>query len=144
MVKVTVPAARITGLLDYAVATWRRGTACLPGPHRRQAAPRHLRPVLVPASLNDLRGPSMGVVELPVRLYWSAGSRKFDLSDPDQVAAFYDATLDAAATISDITTFLNADLLLAAWPVLSMGHAKREAWENRFPVLRRQRLAAAA
>lgn len=100
--------------------------------------------MLVPVSLDDLHGPSTGIVELPVRLYWSAGSGRFDLSDFDQVAALCDATLDAAAGIDDITTFLNADLLVGVWPVLSMGRAKREAWENRFPVLRRQRLAAAA
>jgi len=108
------------------------------------AAPRPLRAAVVPARLDDLSGPSAGVVDLPVRLYWSAGSRQFDLSDPDQVAAMYDAVLDAASTVRDITTFLNADLLVSVWPVLGMGRIKREAWENRFPVLRRRRLAAAA
>ena len=105
---------------------------------------QRLRPAVVPASLDDLRGPATGVVELPVRLYWSAGSGRFDLSDPDQVAAMCDAVLDAAANVEDITTFLNAQLLVSAWPVLGMDRVKREAWESRFPVLRRRRLAAAA
>jgi hypothetical protein len=98
---------------------------------------------MVPGSLEDLCGPGSGVVELPVRLYWSSGSRQFDLADPDQVAAMYDAVLDGAALIRDITGHLNADLLVRAWPDLGMNRAKREAWENRFPVLRRQRLSAA-
>jgi hypothetical protein len=99
--------------------------------------------VIVPESLEDLRGPASGVVELPVRLYWSCGSRQFDLADPDQVAAMYDAVLDGAAVIGDITGHLNANLLARTWPDLGMSRAKREAWENRFPVLRRQRLSAA-
>jgi hypothetical protein len=99
--------------------------------------------VIVPASLDDLRGPASGVVELPVRLYWS-GSRQFDLADPHQVADMCEAVLDAAATTGDITCYLNAGLLIRAWPVLGMSRLKRDAWESRFPVLRRQRLAEAA
>lgn len=83
------------------------------------------------------------MVELPVRLYWS-GSRQFDLADPHQAADLCEAVLDSASTVADITAFLNANVLVHAWPVLGMSHAKRDAWENRFPVLRKQRLAAAA
>jgi len=110
-----------------------------PGP----VTARQLRPVIVPGRLADLRGPASGVAELPVRLYWSSGSRQFDLADPDHVAAMYDAILDGASVIGDITGYLNADLLVRVWPDLGMSRAKREAWENRFPVLRRQRLSAA-
>ena len=97
----------------------------------------------MPPSLDDLRGPASGVVDLPVRLYWS-GSRRFDLADPHQAADLCEAVLDTAATSGDITGWLNAGLLIRAWPVLGMSRAKRDAWESRFPVLRRQRLAAAA
>jgi hypothetical protein len=107
------------------------------------AAPRHLRPVIVPCTLSDLKGPESGVVELPVRLYWS-GSRRFDLADPHQAADLCEAVLDTAATAADITAYLNADVLASAWPVLGMSRAKRDARESRFPVLRRRRLAAAA
>jgi hypothetical protein len=100
--------------------------------------------VIVPASLDDLRGPASGVEELPVRLYWSAGSRQFDLADPDQVTALCEAVIDAATAIGDITRYLNADLLVRAWPALGMDRVRRDAWESRFPVLRRQRLGAAA
>lgn len=102
------------------------------------------RPVIIPASLDELHGPSAGVVEVPRRLYWSAGSRRFDVSDADQAAALYDAVLDAASCPGDLAEYLNPVLLVAAWPVLGMSRAKRDAWEARFPVLRRQRLAAAA
>jgi hypothetical protein len=99
--------------------------------------------VVVPASLDDLRGPGSGVVELPVHLYWS-GSRRFDLADPHQAAALCDAVLDTAATTEVLAQYLNADVLTRAWPVLGMSRMKRDAWESQFPVLRRRRLAAAA
>ena len=97
----------------------------------------------MPASLEDLHGSASGVVELPVRLYWS-GSPRFDLADPDQAADMYEAVLDVAATVEDLASYLNADVLVRVWPVLGMTRAKQNAWESRFPVLRRQRLAAAA
>jgi hypothetical protein len=144
----SVPAAHVAGIGHDAVAAWRRGLAFLRGLAARRkptsaAAPRQLRPVIMPASLDDLRGPASGVVELPVRLYWS-GSRQFDLADPHQAADMCEAVLDTAATAGDIARYLNADLLTRVWPVLGMGRAKRDAWESRFPVLRRQRFAAAA
>jgi hypothetical protein len=144
----SVPAARFA-VGHGAAAAWRRALSFLRAlAGRRQAprapaGPRRLRPVIVPASLDDLRGPASGIVELPVRLYWS-GSRQFDLADPHQAADLCEAVLDTAATAADITAYLNAGLLISAWPVLGMSRAKRDAWESRFPVLRRQRLAAAA
>jgi hypothetical protein len=110
---------------------------------RGATAPKPLRPVVVPASLDDLRGPAAGVVELPVRLYWS-GSREFDLADQHQAADLCEAVLDTAATVADLSAYLNPDVLIHAWPVLGLNRRKREAWEERFPALRRQRLAAAA
>src|SRR5690349_24799415 len=144
MVTVSVSLARIAGLRDRALIAWRRGQSRLgrlatPGNPAPTATARPMRPVIVPASLDDLRGPASGVQELPVRLYWSAGSRQFDLADPDQVTALCEAVIDAATTIGDITRCLNADLLVRAWPTLGMDRAKRDAWESRFPVLRRQR-----
>jgi hypothetical protein len=106
-------------------------------------APKPLRPVVIPASLDDLHGPATGVVELPVRLYWS-GSREFDLADRHQAADLCEAVLDTAATVADLSAYLNPDVLTHAWPVLGLNRRKREAWEERFPALRRQRLAAAA
>jgi hypothetical protein len=143
-----VQAAHVAGIGHDAVAAWRRGLAFLRGLAARRepvsaSAPRRLRPVIMPASLDDLRGPASGVVELPVRLYWS-GSRQFDLTDPHQAADMCEAVIDTAATADDIARYLNADLLIRVWPVLGMSRTKRDAWESRFPVLRRQRLAAAA
>ena len=65
-------------------------------------------------------------------------------ADPNRVADMCEAVLDVAATADDLARYLNASLLISVWPVLGLNRAKRDAWENRFPVLRRQRLAAAA
>lgn len=144
----SVPAVRFAIGQD-AVGAWQRAMAFLRGLTRQRktsravATPRPLRPVIVPASLGELRGPASGVVELPVRLYWS-GSREFDLADPHQAADLYEAVLDTASTVADLTAYLDADVLVRVWPVLGMSRAKREAWEGRFPVLRHQRLAAVA
>lgn len=56
----------------------------------------------------------------------------------------YEAVLDAAVAIGDIIRYLNADLLIKVWPTLGISRTKRDAWENRFPELRRQRRAVAA
>ena len=98
----------------------------------------------MPETLEDLRGPATGVVELPVRLYWSAGSRSFDLTSRHEAADMYEAVLGAASSREDLVRYLDAELLVRVWPVLGMSRAKRAAWESQFPVLRRQRLAVAA
>ena len=146
MTTASFPAARIAGFCRRAVgAAWGRLKSAGGPASRRPAAAvsRPLRPVVVPASLDDLHGPSSGVVELPVRLYWS-GSRQFDLADPDQAADMYEAVLDVATTPEDLASYLNADVLIRVWPVLGLTRARQIAWESQFPVLRRQRLAAVA
>lgn len=144
----SVPVLRFTAGHGAAAARQRalaflRGVAGRRPARQAPATRERVRPVIIPASLDDLNGPAAGVVELPVRLYWS-GSRQFDLADPYQAADLCEAVLDTAATADDLSAYLNADLLIGAWPVLGMSRAKRDAWESRFPVLRGQRLAAAA
>src|SRR5579862_8128340 len=128
----SVPAVRFV-IGDGAVAaTWQRAAGFLRGlMGRRQVpqpvtAPKPLRPVVIPASLDDLHGPAAGVVELPVRLYWS-GSREFDLADRHQAADLCEAVLDTAATVADLSAYLNPDVLTHAWPVLGLNRRKREA-----------------
>jgi hypothetical protein len=49
------------------------------------------------ATLDQLAGPSGGVVELPVDLAWS-GDRSFDLADPSQLYLYHMTVLTAAVT----------------------------------------------
>ncbi len=99
------------------------------------------RAALVVEDLAELQGPSQGMVELPLRLFWSAPDRRFDLSDPDMLRSMYEKVLREAIRTEDLTRFLNGSMLLAVWRDLFLPRDVRRAWEDRHPVLRR---AAAA
>ncbi|MBV9379792.1 MAG: hypothetical protein JOY82_06890 [Streptosporangiaceae bacterium] len=98
--------------------------------------PRQLRPIVVPASLSELHGPSSGLVTPPRRLWWSGeDGTAFDLSNQAQAAELYEAIFEAARTYWDIADHLNAGLLVELWPDLGMRRATRQAWEAAHPVL---------
>jgi prevent-host-death family protein len=101
------------------------------------------RPGLVAAGLADLRGPARGVVELPLRLFWSAPGHTFDLDQPPMLQAMYEAVLREASRPEDLTSYLNGEVLVAVWPELFLPKGLRRAWEDRHPALRAARLAAA-
>lgn len=101
------------------------------------------RPALVAASLASLRGPDHGVVELPLRLFWSAPGHAFDLDQPSMRQAMYEAVLREASRPEDLTSYLNGGLLVATWPELYLPKGLRRAWEDRHPALRAVRQAAA-
>jgi prevent-host-death family protein len=108
------------------------GSGAKPAP--RQARPG--RPPLVAISLSDLRGPVSGVVELPLRLFWSAPDRTFDLAKPSMVKALYEIVLREATRQEDLATYLNDEMLKAVWPELFLPKGVRHAWEERYPALR--------
>ncbi|HYZ57943.1 MAG TPA: hypothetical protein VE733_31185, partial [Streptosporangiaceae bacterium] len=91
-----------------------RSTAC-PAP-AHQARPG--RRVLVAADLADLRGPAEGVAELPLRLFWSAPDRRFDLGDLDMLRSMYEKVLRDAIRMDELTAYLNGGRLVAVWPDL--------------------------
>jgi prevent-host-death family protein len=110
------------------------------------SVPRQARPGragLVAASLTDLRGPAHGVVELPLRLFWSTPDRTFDLDQPSMLQAMYEAVLREASRPDDLARYLNGEVLAAVWPELFLPKGLRRAWEERHPALRAARLAAA-
>ena len=94
-----------------------------------------LRPVVVAASLADLRGPASGLVELPQRLFWSGPGRVFDLADEDQALEMYEAVFDAARSGTDLAEYVNAGLLIRLWPELALAPRVRRAWEAAHPLL---------
>ena len=93
--------------------------------------------MLVASDLADLRGPVTGVVELPLRLFWSAADRTFDLSDPDMLRSMYEKVLREAVRPQELAAYLNGGTLIAVWPQLFLPRDLRQAWEERHPVLRR-------
>jgi len=122
------------------------GQQTAPAAAAAHAVPRQARPGragLVAASLADLRGPARGVVELPLRLFWSAPDRTFDLDQPSMLQAMYEAVLREASRPDDLASYLNGEVLAAVWPELFLPKGLRRAWEDRHPALRAARLAAA-
>ena len=122
------------------------GRETAPAAAAAHAVPHQARPGragLVAASLADLRGPAHGVVELPLRLFWSAPDRTFDLDQPSRRQAMYEAVLREASRPGDLASYLNGEVLVAVWPELYLPKGLRHAWEDRHPALRAARLAAA-
>jgi hypothetical protein len=85
----------------------------------------------LPSSLDDLRGPATGLVELPLHVAWS-GRRVYDVGDDDQRLVLY-ALLLAEAQRNDLERFVHRESLIGMWPRLRrlLGpHARRE-WEGK-------------
>jgi hypothetical protein len=94
------------------------------------------RPVIVVTDLADLQGPVRGVVELPLRLFWSSPDRSFDLARPFELRWLYQTVLREASRAEDLTGFLDGGTLVGLWPGLHLPRGVRQAWEERHPVLR--------
>jgi hypothetical protein len=105
-------------------------TSALPGLPSRWAGVE----AKLPPSLDELTGPSGGVVELPVDLAWS-GDRSFDLADPVQRYLYHMTVLTAAVTSEHYTNWLNAGLLQADWGRLRLPGPLRSVWQRHFPEL---------
>src|SRR3954451_17038608 len=97
------------------------------------------RPVLVAGTLSELAGPTSGIVELPLRLWWNP-TRAFDLGQPTMLAWMYENVLREAIRVEELRMFLDGATLVGLWPELTLPRAVRAAWEARHP---RLRLAAA-
>ena len=123
-------------LRGYPVLVTAARTASRPAPGRPG------RRVLVAADLTDLRGPSDGTAELPLRLFWSAADRTFDLGDPDMLRSMYEKVLREASRPDELAAYLNAGRLIAVWPDLFLPRDVRQAWEDQHPALRRAAAAA--
>lgn len=96
------------------------------------------RPVVVPADLADLRGPTTGTVTLPVYVYWSGDQpREWDLDDDVDRREMYRTLVREARRRSDLDV-LDGDTLVRIWPDLcrrTLPLQVRAAWEDRHPAL---------
>lgn len=88
------------------------------------------RPVALPASLDELRGPLAGEVALPLRLSWSgpAGRRRYDLGAEHDRSLLYELVL-TEGTLDDLRTYVNAGELRRLWSALWLSPHVRRAWE---------------
>jgi hypothetical protein len=97
----------------------------------------------VAVSLADLRGPDAGMIELPLRLFWSSRDRSFDVGDPEMARCLYETVLREATRLDDLASYLDGGTLVRLWPRLFLPKGVRRAWEDRHPSLRAARAAAA-
>ncbi|MGY0235152.1 hypothetical protein [Longispora urticae] len=105
-------------------------------PRRRRAfEARPGRSALVAPDLAALRGPTSGVVELPLAISWQP-NRRFDLASDHRRRSLYQNVLREAAQYEDLHTFLHRDTLLELWPRLLLPKGVRAAWEHAHPELR--------
>ncbi|MFI6564114.1 hypothetical protein [Streptomyces sp. NPDC050534] len=93
----------------------------------------------LPASLNELQGPTQGLVQLPLHVAWS-GMTSYDLDQPRQRMGLYRTVLHEG--LREDLTRLNQDLLLQLWPTLR-SLVGRSVWEDAFPALAARGRAAA-
>ena len=92
------------------------------------------RPYTVPDSLDELIGPTTGVVELPLRLDWSEQGR-YDLSDPRQLNVMYERVIRESMRAQDLRAYLHGPTLVRVWPRLWLPAKVKTLWESRFPSL---------
>ncbi|MGA4726055.1 hypothetical protein ACWEOS_01310 [Micromonospora taraxaci] len=95
----------------------------------------YVKPVVVPETLDQLRGPTSGVVDLPRHLKWSGNSR-YDLAHPGRISDLYRTVLNEAASPTDLYAYVNRDSLIQLWSSMWLPQPVRRAWEERFPELR--------
>jgi hypothetical protein len=100
------------------------------------------KPYVVPERLDELCGPTAGMITLPAHLDWS-GNARYDLGKPARLASMYRSVLNEAGCAEDLRAWLDARLLAHLWPRLWLPAALRRMWEDRFPELgaRRTQLA---
>lgn len=101
---------------------------------------RDIKPYAVVDSLDELRGPAGGVVELSHSVLWAPGGGRVDLDEPGALNMAYRAVLNEGA-VDDLRNVLNRDRLIAVWPGLLLPFRVLELWESRFPELRAVRSA---
>jgi hypothetical protein len=93
------------------------------------------RPWTVPDSLDELCGPTGGVVELPLHLDWSE-QRRYDLRDPAQLGLMYERMIREAMAVEDLRRYLHGPTLRSVWRRIFLARVVRSLWESRFPALR--------
>jgi len=95
-----------------------------------------VRPYTVPDTLDELTGPTSGVVELPGHLDWGP-RREYDLDDFSDSRLLYMRVIRESTRVEDLRRFLNAQVLTRLWPQLVLPARVRALWQDRFPSLGR-------
>jgi len=122
--------------------TNRRKISAVPTPAAGYTSYGERKPYAVAERLDDLRGPTAGMVTLPPHLDWS-GNASYDLDKPARLASMYRTVLLEAGSPDDLQAWLDGALLARVWPTLWLPPPVRRLWESRFPELASARADAA-
>ena len=107
------------------------------GHQRGTGGGRALRTIIVAPELSALRGPVDGLHRLPLHLDSSAPT-SYNFADPHRRSLAYRIVLVEAGSERDLTTWLEQEALVEAWPDLYLPRPVRRAWEDRHPALARR------
>ncbi|WP_042401385.1 hypothetical protein [Streptacidiphilus carbonis] len=99
------------------------------------------KPYTVPLSLDELGGPTEGVIRLPRHIDWGP-DYGYELTDEADLAVMYERVIREAQTVEDLAGFLDAATLRRLWASLIIPAPARVLWEGRFPELARRAAAA--
>lgn len=133
--------AKIARVLGVGASSIARALAktdeATPRPSSQQAGDRVFfrdhKPYFAPTSLDELRGPVGGVLELPHHVHWGP-QRNVDLDSQGGVLKSYEAALQEGS-VDDQAAIINRDRLLSVWEDLALPDRVRMLWEERFPQL---------
>lgn len=90
-------------------------------------------PYVTPDSLDDLRGPTSGVVTVGPHIDTSLNP-VYELSDPDRLWNLYTRVV-RSGFVPDQVKFLDRRVLRRLWPSLNLPVRCRKIWEQKFPEL---------
>lgn len=92
----------------------------------------------VPAHLENLQGPSEGIIRPPVSLFWQG--KPVDLSIREAVSAFYGDALSGKGPLKTACQWINKDLLLNTWSDIKLNRNHKITWERLHPQLRTRKV----
>ncbi|MEV7661413.1 hypothetical protein [Paenarthrobacter sp. NPDC089316] len=93
---------------------------------------------LVPDSLEDLKGPASGTVQLPIHLDWGP-ERRYDVADDASCRSLYQLTLQNSGSTEEMSGIINAGRLTTLWPSMRLPDRCRQLWNDAFAQLPRHR-----
>ena len=85
---------------------------------------RDVKPCHAPTTLDALRGPYHGLIDLPHGVRWQEDRVGIDVDDA------------GGRRVAEQERLLNRDRLIELWPVINLDQRVRDLWETRFPELR--------
>ncbi|HEU0087019.1 MAG TPA: hypothetical protein VFQ77_05135 [Pseudonocardiaceae bacterium] len=103
--------------------------------------PGWIRDVELPRSLDELRGPTTGVVRLPLRLYWSGPDPRaveWSLTEQADCRWLYEIVL-REGTLDGVRGLVDGVTLVRVWDELYLPPHVRHAWQ---PMIDSARAAA--